>query len=306
VRLTSNQRRLGVALWADAMTMRYVARDDEQTVAPPYVQAGCALHGFALPAERARLQALVDRFLVLPSEGRVPATVQTDAVLLYFCDFARSHSADALDARRGWLGERECGIWIPIRRPGVRTPSFFVHTMIVDSGPAMCSGREVLGFPKQIGLISVTRDPGASTLAADTLVSGDERAEAGRWRSLIELERVEPASAEQGDRLGALFETLAQGRELLGGGALAAARGAVELLNLKQFRDAGDPTLACYRAIVCSRAQLLGVQRASATPSYAYRISPRVSELLGVPASGRTRGLFCEFDFELGLGEVLP
>ncbi|HVH99095.1 MAG TPA: acetoacetate decarboxylase family protein [Enhygromyxa sp.] len=292
------------------MTIPYVTRDDEQTFAPPYVQAGCALHGFALPAERARLQALVDRYLVLPSEGRVPAVVEADAVLLYFCDFARSHSADVIDARRGWLGERECGVWVPIRRPGVRTPSFFVHTMIVDSGPAMCSGREVLGFPKQIGSIEVARDPErASTLAADTLVCGDGRADAGRWRPLVELERVEPAGDERGERLGALFEALglalAQGRELLGGGALAAARGELEFVNLKQFRDAADPRLACYRAIVRSRARLLGVQRVAATPSYAYRLSPRASERLGVPESGRTRGLFCEFDFELGLGEVL-
>jgi hypothetical protein len=288
------------------MVMRYVTRDDEQTFAPPYFQGGCALHGFALPADRKRLQQLVDRMLTEPSGGRVRVQVEADSVLLYFCDFARSCSSDPVDAQRGWLGEREFGIWVPIRRPEARTPSLFVHTMIVDSGPAMCSGREVLGFPKQIGLISVGREP-ASTLAVDTLGFGTQRAEAGRWRSLVELERVDADDHSEG--LTSLLSTLGLARataaELLGAGALQAARGLLEFVNLKQFRDAADPKLACYQAIIRSEARLLALRRLAATSSYAYRISQALIDALGLPGSGRTRGLFCEFDFVLGPGEIL-
>jgi hypothetical protein len=275
------------------MGKRYVTRDDEQTFAPPYVQGGCALHGFALPADPARLQAIVDRHLAEPSGGRVRPRVASDHVLLYFCDFARSHSSNPLDAQRGWLGERECGIWLPIHRPEARGLGFFVHTMIVDSGPAMCSGREVLGFPKQIGLIHVAREPACATLlAVDTLAWGNGPADPGRWRPLVEFERVDRVAGRPVDGVRSLLAML--GRRSF--------HGEVEFVNLKQFRDAADPTLACYQAIVGARARLLCVQRLARTAPYAYRVSQSLIDGLGLPASGHTRGLFCEFDFELGLG----
>jgi hypothetical protein len=137
----------------------YVSRADEQAYAPPYRQAGCSLYAFPIPAGRAKLQRIVDRFLADPTDGRVQPRVDADHVLLYFCDFAQSQSHDSVDARRGWLGERECGVWIPLRVTGSTVPAFFAYAMFVDSGPAMCSGREVLGFPKEIGLLHVPRDP---------------------------------------------------------------------------------------------------------------------------------------------------
>ncbi|HLT34620.1 MAG TPA: acetoacetate decarboxylase family protein [Enhygromyxa sp.] len=291
------------------MTARYLPRDDEQTFAPPYVQAGCALFGFALPADRARLQRIVDRLIAEPSGGRVRAQVEAGHVLLYFCDFARSHSADPIDAHRGWLGERECGIWVPIRRPESRGPSFFVHAMIVDSGPAMCSGRELLGFPKQLGRIELSRDPArAALLAVDTLTTGDRRAEAGRWQPLIELERIDPVidRDDQGSRLadlGLAAELLGADRPL--DAARRAGRGQAEFINLKQFRDAADPSLACYQAIVSAEARLLGLTRVAATDGYAYRIARSLVDALGLPKAGRTRGLFCEFDFVLAHKETL-
>ena len=155
------------------MNPRYVTRDSEQAFAPPYRQDGCALYAFAMPAARARLQAVVDRFLTAPSGGRLQPRVAADHLLLYFCDFAASQSHDPEDAGRGWLGERECGLWIPLRIEGSASPAFFTHAMFVDSGPAMCSGREVLGFPKEIGLLHVPRDPArAQSLTLDALTLG--------------------------------------------------------------------------------------------------------------------------------------
>lgn len=289
---------------------RYVMRPNEQTFAPPYIQAGCALHGFALPAERARMQRVVDRFLAEPTRGKLRPQVAADHVLLYWCDFDRSHSLDPDDAQRGWLGERECGLWIPIRMPESSAPSFFVHAMFVDSGPAMCSGREVLGFPKEIGLVGVSRDPDrASTLALDVLAMGEGRTQAGAWRSLIELERLESNASVPSpwSDLASLLGTQAQGEEgVVQTGIRAAIRASAaraEFVNLKQFRSAADSTRACYQAVLRTRARVLGLHRISATAAYAYRIHALAShplcEELGLPASGRTRGVFCEFDFDL-------
>jgi hypothetical protein len=297
---------------------RYITRANEQAFAPPYYQQGCALLGFMLPADRSRLQQVVDRFVTSPSGGRLRPRVTAEHVLLYFCDFARSLSLAPDDAQRGWLGERECGVWIPIITPDSDAPTFFVHSMFVDSGPAMCSGREVLGFPKELALVSLNRDPArASSLGLDVLAHGERPTQAGSWRALIELERI-----ETGDRRRSLSEGLAllfeQSAELLGGpdadeGVLArvlelarrAGRGHADFVNLKQFRDAARPELACWQQLVRTRARALGVRRLGATGDYAYRIHdvashPLVAEV-GLAASGRTRGLTCDFDFELGL-----
>jgi hypothetical protein len=297
---------------------RYLVRANEQAFAPPYCQLGCALYGFALPADPERLQQIVDRFVTEPSAARLRPHVSAAHVLLYFCDFARSASL-APEASRGWLGERECGVWIPMRLPDGDVPSFFVHSMFVDSGPAMCSGREVLGFPKEIGLVTVPRDPArAAILGLDVLAHGDARTKAGRWRPLIELERLEPTTSSS-SLIGMLTTWFNRGAELLGASddamlvrvldmARRAGRAQAEFVNLKQFRDAAQPELACYQQIVRTRARLLGVRRLAPTPEYAYRIHdisshPLLGEL-GLATEGRARGIACDFDFDLDRGRL--
>lgn len=295
------------------MTTRpqYVTRDNEQAFAPPYRQGGCALYAFTIPADRSRLQGVVDRFLTGPGGGRLLPRVAVDHALLYFCDFARSFSHDPDDARRGWLGERECGLWIPLRITGRTTPAFFTHAMFVDSGPAMCSGREVLGFPKELGLLHVPRDPDlAASLTLDALVMGDGRARAGRWQPLIELERVPPRAGAPAEGLRA---AALRGAGLFGvdgpGALLRMLRGRADFYNLKQFRDCADPTRACYQAVVRASAVLRGGPRIAPAGEYAYRVHAHSShpfaETLGLAPEGRTSGVFCALDLDFETGVTL-
>lgn len=81
----------------------------------------------------------------------------------------------------------------PVKCPAIRrlaaAPAFFTHAMFVDSGPAMCSGREVLGFPKEIGLLHVPRDPARTqSLTLDALTLGATRAQPGRWQPLLKFD----------------------------------------------------------------------------------------------------------------------
>jgi hypothetical protein len=297
----------------------YVSRANEQAFAPPYRQAGCSLYAFPIPASRAKLQQIVDRFLADPTDGRVQPRVDADHVLLYFCEFAQSQSHDPVDAQRGWLGERECGVWIPLRVAGASVPAFFAHVMFVDSGPAMCSGREVLGFPKEIGLLHVPQDPAdAAVLSLTVLVTGEGRSQPGSWRPLIELERRETRSGSGG-------ETMMRWTELLGvdvaiGGplrritralqAIARAAGArADFYNLKQFRDCADPRRACYQAVIRARAGLVAARRVASAGDYAYRIhecaSHPIADELGLPPSGCASGLFIDLDLDFERGEVL-
>lgn len=298
----------------------YVSRADEQAYAPPYRQAGCSLYAFPIPAGRAKLQRIVDRFLADPTDGRVQPRVDADHVLLYFCDFAQSQSHDSVDARRGWLGERECGVWIPLRVTGSTVPAFFAYAMFVDSGPAMCSGREVLGFPKEIGLLHVPRDPAdASVLSLTALATGEGRSRPGSWRPLVELERREGRSGS------GRIATARRWAELLGvdtsmDGSLRraaralrelarAARGQADFYNLKQFRDCAEPRRACYQAVIRARAGLVAARRVASAGDYAYRIHPcpghPLADELGLSSSGCASGLFLDLDLDFERGEAL-
>lgn len=298
----------------------YVPRANEQAFAPPYRQAGCSLYAFPIPAGRAQLQRIVDRFIKDPTEGRVSPRVAADHVLLYFCDFAQSQSHDPVDAQRGWLGERECGVWIPLRVTGSSAPAFFAHAMFVDSGPAMCSGREVLGFPKEIGLLHVARDPAAAVvLSLAVLTTGEGRSRPGSWRPLVELERCETRPVSGGGEAARRWAELL-GVDVADGGPLRrvaravqalvrAGRGRADFYNLKQFRDCADPRRACYQAVVRARVGLVAARRVASAGDYAYRIHAcpghPLADELGLPSSGRASGLFLDLDFDFECGEVL-
>jgi hypothetical protein len=297
----------------------YLPRAGEQAFAPPYRQAGCSLYAFAIPADPERLQRIVDRYLAGPTAGRVRPLVDARHVLLYFCDFAQSQSHDPVDAHRGWLGECECGLWIPLRLTGSTVPAFYTHAMFVDSGPAMCSGREVLGFPKELGLLRVPRDPAtAAVLAISVLADGEGRSRAGSWRPLVELERREGRTDAAGHDVRRWAEIL--GVEPTGDGPLQrtahalralarAGRGRADFYNLKQFRDCADPRRACYQAVVRARAGLVAARRVTAVGDYAYRVHAcpghPIADELGLPLEGRTSGVFLDLDFDFECGEVL-
>src|SRR5690606_13025716 len=142
-------------------------------------------------------------------------------------------------------------------------PTFFAQTMIVDSGPAMCSGREVLGFPKEIGAIQVARAPErAACLSVDVLATEGGRSGPGSWRPLVDFERfgaaAPPPSAPLRGLARAAGAAIEGGAELLGvgvgededvpkdrisrvlrglAGLARLGRGRAEFLSLKQLRD---------------------------------------------------------------------
>jgi hypothetical protein len=86
-------------------------------------------------------------------------------------------------------------------------------------------------------------------------------------------------------------------------------RGRTDFYNLKQFRDCADPTRACYQQIVRASAVLRGRPRLAPAGEYAYRIHPHPShpftDLLGLAAQGRVRGIFCALDLDFEPGEIL-
>lgn len=292
---------------------RYVSRSNEQAFAPPYRQAGCQLYGFWIGATGGKLQAVCERFLQAPSRGAVRITIAAPYVLLYFCSFARTQSLHPSDRERGWLGENECGLWIPvIYAAGAAPPTlaFFPYVMFVDSGPAAISGREVLGFPKELGQITLPSDAACpALLALDGLTFARHGQDsAGLWTRLIEL-RGSPA-APRPLSLPAFTAVQPILRPLLR--SLRGGRARTPLLLLKQIRDAREPDLACHQSVLACWPESITL-RSLRTLRGRYQIDIHASAShpialdLGIEPSAlaAVRGFATDLDFTLGRTETL-
>lgn len=285
----------------------YVERSHDPSFAPPFLQGGCSLYGFPIRSSRDRVQAICDQLLNTASGGQVHYRAAAGVVFVYFCRFSCSRSYTGPDARRGFLGETELGIWLPVRRTHASGAglSFFPYLMLVDSGPAMVTGREVYGFPKELGHMTLPDRPDEiEHFAADALVfRRHERSTAGRFGRLVEVRRLprtrRPSRAERW--IGSLVE-----------GALRVRRGQTSFVLLKQVRDCADPGRAAYQAIVEARARVWQISRFAFLPdTFAVRFEdcdshPVARELgLSAEALAEVRGIHVEMSFDLELGEVV-
>lgn len=296
-----------------AQRPRYVSRSHEQAFAPPYRQAGCRLYGFWIRATEEKLRAVCERFLQGPSRGTVRVRIAAPYVLLYFCSFARSQSLHPSDRDRGWLGENECGLWIPVMYAVGSEPAslaFFPYMMFVDSGPAVISGREVLGFPKELGQLTLPSDAACpALLALDGLTFARHGQDSpGFWARLIEL-RMSP-TAMQPTGLPTISAALPILRPLLQ--SLRRGRARTPLLLLKQIRDALEPDIACHQSVLACRPESITL-RSLRTLRGRYQIdihpcaSHPIADDLGIPPSSlqAVRGFAVDLDFTLGRPELL-
>lgn len=213
----------------------------EQAMPLPGVMTDAKLAVFVLKGQQARVQALVDRYLNAPCGQPGRYVADSDHVLVSFMDAKMTSGGAAV----GWLPDRECAIWVGLKSGGKRI--FWMPYILVDTSIAMVTGREIWGFAKELGRIEIT--PG-EWKALGTTFDPMATATQGVEGELVVAREIAPPGV-----VGALFATL-------GAFAIGATGTLVEelfgvpeplVVNLKQFRDAAVPDLACFQAIVESR-----------------------------------------------------
>ena len=175
------------------------------------------------------------------------------------------------DQARGYFSELEMAVWALgyDRRSGRYLT--FVPYMVVDHGSAMAMGREVYGFPKQLGVVNLPdNEEKAFRVDVDAVRTWGADHEFTRQRLLtipwVSTQFGEPpvdfSTQEQLVRELARTASSDPGLMRVATGAgdqgdIDHLAGAVELLVsrtlpmvfLKQIRDARQPTKACYQAI---------------------------------------------------------
>ena len=180
------------------MTFEYVDRGGEQTYRPPYSAEGVRFYSFLLEADRERLSDFLEKYFTTPSGGAVELVPASHYVLLSFTDLKCLRSIDPPDSSKGWTAEKEVSIFFLALDTKRERLAWVCPYMFVDSGYAMASGREVYGFPKQIGWITLPEgERQASPLVLDTMAIEHYSPQSEQTRvRLIEVESPEAAGVK--------------------------------------------------------------------------------------------------------------
>jgi hypothetical protein len=130
----------------------YVERGGRQVWRPPYSAKGAELFGFVLDAERPAIDALLHHDLCEPSRGDVDYRCAHPSILVVFAKIDSLTSTDEPDSERGYVSELEVSVWCLVADVAVANRLlWYLPYVFVTPGQAVASGREVFGYPKQMG-----------------------------------------------------------------------------------------------------------------------------------------------------------
>jgi hypothetical protein len=318
------------------MSIPYIYRGGEQSFPPPYRASDVHLYGFWLDSTRTALQDLCDKYLNKPSQGQVDYRPVLPRVLLAFADIRQFDIGSSIQ-REFSTSEIDVAFWVPVvamkRVAGIDVPdhfAWFMPDVFVNNPWAMVSGREVLGFPKEMAAIAMPDDPkAAQSFTVDALsvpVFGPNAS--CQSRRLLEVRRTAaPADLSLKQTWQELSEAMRELARAAGDGAewfslpgigllfdflKIAIFDAYQTVFLKQFRAAESVTDACYLAIVEAPTKISGFRGGGLLPGtyeltvQTFASHPIVAELgLAAATIPSVLSLYLQFDFEMDAGKVM-
>ena len=301
-----------------------------QTFAAPYDIRECRCYGFMLRADIGALHRFCDGYLnaVAPPEAGERYRAAMDRVMLVYSDMGRVVIGGASGYRQFTVPEIDVAFWIPVAAvtpAGTISRLLWLMTYVsVDNVWATVSGREIYGFPKGLAKVeSVGRAGELESLTLDTIAverfGPEGRAAIQRF---LTLTKTGPGPGVAGRVWRSMGETLSEAAALVSGAWPGAGLAAqfVDLLKnrrypmvfLKQFRDIGDSSRACYQAVTEAPVNI-GAMRGAGLLAGEYRLeiakleSHPVVEELGLEShTPRILSAFhADFDFEMGCGKTI-
>jgi len=333
----------------------YIARGGDLVMAQPLELHGATMYSFLVAADLAALTRMIDQQLnaVTASTGTIYRPLVPMAAIVC-AGIDQAFSTTPPDSLKGWMGERDFGVWIPVIagtmvegswKPG--RIAWYLPYVFVDNVAAMVTGREIFGFSKQIAVLAMPPSPGSPGMfSIDALViptfSPSSQAEDLR---LVTLTSCESAVAPEGtwsddaEAAEAVWGRIKQGffdpaHGLATPTAPPAGPGFtpvgpiagwdtiknliddlatrdVPMVFLKQFRDATDPTKACYQAVIEAPAHLDRFYGGWFTHPHDVVIRPCASHPivaecgLGGQVMRADLGFWCRMDFTMRPGKVI-
>jgi hypothetical protein len=294
------------------------------------------MYAFLLTGDMRHLQQMYDRYLNGPCGGLVEYEPAGPLVVLNFTTLNHVGALTPPDSQRGYFLENEVAIWSLGYDSRHERYSTFVPYMFVDQGSAMAMGREVYGFPKQLGVVTLPGPddrPDAFLLETPGVATWGPN-EQFTPQPLITITQTDVGApnyqhdfSSQAHLVAELAAVIAQDpgvTGVMGGGGAAAdidhAARAAELLAsetlpmvfLKQIRDARTPLFACFQAIHAADFVVTGYRGAGHLPGrYSIDIKDLANEPirrdLGLPDGPLTPvgAFWVDFDFTLSVGDEI-
>lgn len=309
------------------MNSPYVERGGELVYAPPFIADNVQQYGFLLDADVTKLQGLCDKYLNNPlGESRfVPAG---PFVMPSCCVLSSLRSSTPPYSEMGWFAENEIAFWILIIDKVTKRMYWMLPYLWVDNDYAFAMGRELYGFFKGIGSITLPESPdNASLFAVDTLALKTYAPDSkGAVIRLVQVNKVAGAPEHKSDEteshdsieafVKSILKVADEGLSFLGNLKLILdslddlLHLRIPFVFLKEFRDVADPSKACFQAIVEAEAKMIKFHSAKVLPN-AYDINIEICDShpiradLGLPESGPLPSkisFWVSYDFEIGLG----
>lgn len=314
----------------------YIARGGDLVMGAPLELTKATMYAFLVNADLAALTAICDQQLnAVAGPGAYKPLLPMAAIVC--ADIAKSYSMVPADRAKGWMAERDFGVWIPVVGPRGAI-GWYLPYVFVDNVAAMVTGREVFGFFKQTATLAMPADPAtAGAFSVEALViqtfSPESQAQMMRLMTLTPSRGTGPGAPAPsgswrsprealeglwGDLKRLFYDTVIDVKdlpipmwELLKDALVDLVTGDVPMIFLKQFRDATDASKACYQAVIEAPAHLQAWYRGWFTPPHDIVIAPADSHPiatecgLGASPIHAELGFWCELEFVMQAGTVV-
>lgn len=235
----------------------------EQTALQPGMAYNYRFYGFGLEVDPKTVEANCNAFLGKTTGGAYEFSMFGNiALLAYFT----SPNITSLAQVIGYMPDKECAFFVPmcIKKRGDLLPTQFalwVPYLMIDNSIGMAMGREIWGFPKEIGQMRMpmTANDEATFVATATIFERFAMDCKGVEKPLLTVKKngsLGPLATLWDDVLALgewIFSVMKDGviddLAMLPEFAELALRREVPVVNIKQFRDTEDGTKACYQAL---------------------------------------------------------
>lgn len=258
-----------------------------QQMPPPYHFPDVTAHAFMFEAPMSAVQRYCDthlnlgsdadrgfRYSAMPMFPYAALMAVQYPVMMSYCGDKLGYN-EAPFAQRGYTSQNEIFVAMPVLRHGLEPGTALLEAAVewalpfvaVDNSTSAFSGREMLGLPKLIGPLSFGESSFPGSFAASARLPG--------WKSASDVQQIldfltittgPPIGSGPGTVPSTSFFRLFSGHYVRRGleVASAALSGLDSLANgllpslmhtvaLKQFRDAAQPDLAVYQALISAR-----------------------------------------------------
>jgi hypothetical protein len=151
----------------------YVDRGSEQVWRPPASATDVDLYGFVIPADGGAIDAMLSHDLNLPSGNAVDYRCANPNVIVTFGSIGHEASTDPVDSGRGFISENEVSVWcLAADMNASGRLVWYLPYIFTDSQQTVSTGREIFGYPKQLGYFDAGYPAALGDAGGVTTVSG--------------------------------------------------------------------------------------------------------------------------------------